>query len=642
MGRSRIQPKSSTERRGFSRFIAPIQVRDHRENDRLGTPKLFNSNNLRRPSVDRGFMRVVIMLFTVFLSSAAGAAESLPAGGTPVVGGIEAFGITGRQEQLGTVTPISVTGQSFSRAVRLGTQDGANNEWDVQIRAMSTAAVKNGDVLIARFWARCTDSMTGEGATSFVFEIPAEDHRKLVDQRVPIEANWREYFLPFRSDTDLPAGAAQACFRMGFDRQTIELADVQVINFGPNVRLQDLPRTAMSYSGREADAKWRKEANDRIDKIRKGDLKIRVVNSAGAPVANANVQATLVRHAFGFGSCVTKDQLTGNSTDDERCREIAEKYFNRAVFENDMKWPAMWDGPSEQLDKAVTWLLERNIQIRGHNLHWPSWRWSPRQLRELESSPGELRRVCDERVTKTVAHFKGKLIQWDVINEPYNNRDLMDILGDAVMTHWFKLARAADPDCKLYLNDFGILDGGTNNAHRAHFYKTISELKASGAPIDGIGIQSHFAAALPPPSQVIAVLDQFTQLGLPIELTEISIALDEQQLQADYMRDFMIAVFSHPNVNGAMLWGFWEGRHWRPTAALWTRDWQLRPLGQAWLDLVHREWKTDAALQTDSTGTAAVRGFLGDYEIKVNANGKSKVVRAKLSADGTSVDVVID
>ncbi len=81
---------------------------------------------------------------------------------------------------------------------------------------------------------------------------------------------------------------------------------------------------------------------------------------------------------------------------------------------------------------------------------------------------------------------------------------------------------------------------------------------------------------------------------------------------------------------------------WRPSGALWTRDWQIRPLGQAWLDLVHRDWKTDATLKTDSTGAAEVRGFFGDYEIKVNADGKNKVVRAKLSGNGTIVDVVID
>ena len=86
---------------------------------------------------------------------------------------------------------------------------------------------------------------------------------------------------------------------------------------------------------------------------------------------------------------------------------------------------------------------------------------------------------------------------------------------------------------------------------------------------------------------MLGVLDQFSEFGLPIELTEASFSLDDRELQADYMRDFLIATFSHPNVQGIMLWGFWEKRHWRPQAALIASDWSdLRPHGQAWMDLV--------------------------------------------------------
>jgi tRNA A37 methylthiotransferase MiaB len=83
----------------------------------------------------------------------------------------------------------------------------------------------------------------------------------------------------------------------------------------------------------------------------------------------------------------------------------------------------------------------------------------------------------------------------------------------------------------------------------------------------------------------------------------------DRSLQADFMRDYLIALFSHPNVGGVMLWGFWEGRHWRPDAALFERDWTPRPVARAWMDLVHREWKTDLALTTD-----LIVGFPGETD----------------------------
>jgi endo-1,4-beta-xylanase len=307
-----------------------------------------------------------------------------------------------------------------------------------------------------------------------------------------------------------------------------------------------------------------------------------------------------------------------------------------------MKWPAGYEAISPDVDKALDWLLERGFRVRGHNLIWPSWKWSPKQLRQYESNPDELRRRTDERVSSTVAHFKGKLVHWDVVNEPYSEHDLLDILGKDVMVEWFKLAKAADPACQMYLNDFGIFDGTNRNDHREHFYSTIKWLKESGAPIDGIGIQSHFGSVLVPPTQLLAVLDRFSEFGLPIESTELSLNLDDRALQADFMRDYMIALFSHPNVSGVMLWGFWEGRHWRPQASLWDKDWKPRPVADAWINLVHKQWKTKAELATDAQGVAKTRGFLGEYDVVVTLGPKSKAATVRLECDGSDVTVILE
>jgi hypothetical protein len=137
------------------------------------------------------------------------------------------------------------------------------------------------------------------------------------------------------------------------------------------------------------------------------------------------------------------------------------------------------------------------------------------------------------------------------------------------------------------------------------------------------------------------VLDQFSQLGLPIESTELSLNIEDRGLQADYMRDYMIAFFSHPNVNGIMLWGFWEGRHWRPQAALFARDWTPRPQWAAWQDLVNKQWKTDTKVTSDEHGIARVRGFCGEYEIEAATNGKPATQKAMLSRDGNEVKIVV-
>jgi hypothetical protein len=112
--------------------------------------------------------------------------------------------------------------------------------------------------------------------------------------------------------------------------------------------------------------------------------------------------------------------------------------------------------------------------------------------------------------------------------------------------------------------------------------------------------------------------------------------------QTAYTRDFLTAAFSHPAVDSIIMWGFWEGRHWLPDAALLTRDWKLKPNGQAWLDLVKKDWWTNADGTADAKGEYKTRGFYGDYEVTVTGpGGKTKTVPFKLAKGAANAPVVV-
>jgi GH35 family endo-1,4-beta-xylanase len=205
------------------------------------------------------------------------------------------------------------------------------------------------------------------------------------------------------------------------------------------------------------------------------------------------------------------------------------------------------------------------------------------------------------------------------------------------MIRWFRIARETDPGPRLYLNDYPPLDGAAvGNPHLDHFEKTLRFLKDGGAPLGGIGFQCHFGESVIPPDRLLSGLDRFAKLGLPIAVTEFDINTTDEQLQADYTRDFMTALFSHRAVNSILMWGFWEGRHWLPDAALYRRDWSVKPNGKAWRDLVFKEWWTNADGKTGRDGAYRTRGFLGDYRITVRANGKQVTGPTKLLPGGVA------
>jgi GH35 family endo-1,4-beta-xylanase len=238
----------------------------------------------------------------------------------------------------------------------------------------------------------------------------------------------------------------------------------------------------------------------------------------------------------------------------------------------------------------------------------------------------------------------GKVVHWDVLNEPRTNHDLMDILGQQEMVEWFKAARASNPQAKLFINEYDILtSGGTRPANRALYESQIKYLQQQGAPIGGIGMQGHFSdGSLTGPENVWAVLDRFhDNTGLPIQITEFDLTTTDRELQADYVRDFMTAVFAHEGVSDFLQWGFWAGAHWRPDAAMFDEAWNIRPHGEEYMRLVFDEWWTSEDLVTGQLGEAALRGFLGDYEVTVLHDGLQQTYQLVLAPGGGTYELVL-
>jgi GH35 family endo-1,4-beta-xylanase len=276
-------------------------------------------------------------------------------------------------------------------------------------------------------------------------------------------------------------------------------------------------------------------------------------------------------------------------------------------------------------------------------LVWPAWRNLPRSLRAFERDPERLGLEVDRHVRELASALRGKLVHWDVLNEPFDNHDLMDILGRDVMIDWFRAARAADPGARLFINDYAILSGGGGHSpHRDDYLETIRLLVEGGAPVDGIGLQGHFGTTLTAPEDLLSILDRFARFEKPIFVTEYDVDLGDETLAGEYTRDFYTTVFSHPAVGGILMWGFWDGAHWKSNAPLYRRDWSLKPAGLAYRDLVLGAWHTDERGQTDGQGVWTTRGFLGDYVIEVQVGGRQASVRAKLSAGGARVSVTLD
>ncbi len=376
---------------------------------------------------------------------------------------------------------------------------------------------------------------------------------------------------------------------------------------------------------------WRVEARKRIAETRMGDLVVRVVDAAGKPAAGHPVRIAMTRHAFPWGTCVPAGRLTGEGPENETYRRHLRDLFNCAVLENDLKWNA-WHGaygPSfsrENTRAALVWLKDNGFRVRGHTMVWPDWQYLLPEGEALAADPAALQRRILEHVDDLAAFTKDFVYEWDVVNEPAHFDAVTRVLGPDAMKEWFVRARAAlPPSCRLFVNEYNVVEPGEPGIPEK-YAQIISGLLAAGAPLEGIGFQSHFQFVRANLEGVLKTFDTFARFGLPIVVTEFDANIADETVQAAFTRDFMTAAFSHPACQGFVFWGFWEGAHWRPQSALFRKDWTEKPNLAAYRDLVFREWWTDVEGVTDTNGELIVRGFKGAYRIHLGAQEQETAI----------------
>jgi endo-1,4-beta-xylanase len=553
---------------------------------------------------------------------------------------------------------VDVNHPDFNRAVRVNVTNPAGEFWNGQLQFPLQGSMQNSDIIFIRVWFRSIETRdeSGAGFATLFVEDQGPEYKKFVQRDLNSTGDWDEYEIPF--ELSGKAASDQLILKIGFGAgakpQVFEVGGLEVLNYQNRVALTDLPSTRETYVGRDANAPWRAAAAARIEEHRKGDFSLKVKNASGDPVVGAQVDIKFKRHHYHFGSVIVSSILMGNNADSQKYREKVLELFNQSGTENDLKWAPWigeWGSSFNQTTtlNALQWLKDNDIYARGHVLVWPGLNNLPNAIKPYlpannpaGANPLAKQMVLDhiDDITSATANL---LDEWDVLNEPYDNHYLMDAFGNQVMVDWFNRARLNLPQHKLYINDYSILSaGGRDIAHQNHYKQTIQYLLDQNAALDGIGMQGHFGGTPTGIDRVYEILEEFHGLfpDLKIRVTEFDVNTSDEEMQADYTRDFLTILFSHPATVGVQKWGFWEGAHWLARGAMYTRDWREKPNAQAWKHQIYSVWWNDFAGNTDAGGVYEARGFYGTYEVTVKQGDKQVTEQFVLEPGGESEFVV--
>jgi GH35 family endo-1,4-beta-xylanase len=354
------------------------------------------------------------------------------------------------------------------------------------------------------------------------------------------------------------------------------------------------------------------------------------------------------RHAFGFGNILNPRAFQLGGTDGETYRRIFAEHFNKTTFESGFRWQN-WFQPTRAgtlgehkklLDRMIRFCRSRDIGIRGHYLSWAPLTRESYKPTDYGKHPAKLWPELSAHIDEMLAFTDGRLAEWDAINHIIGWRDtLATVTGSNEI--YARIIRHARSKTKtpLWVNEGAVLPGGRQ---LEAYEKIIRYLVENKAAPDGIGFMGHFrGSSLRPIDGLWAIYGRFAKFGVPLQLTEFDVDTRDERLQADYLRDVMTITFSHPSFNAMVMWGFWEGRHWRPNAALWRRDWSIKPVGRMWKELVFKAWWADEAGKTDASGRFATRGFLGKYRVTVGEGKAQQVKTVLLGRKGATATVTL-
>ena len=225
-----------------------------------------------------------------------------------------------------------------------------------------------------------------------------------------------------------------------------------------------------------------------------------------------------------FGAALDPDAF-----DERPYRELAAAQLTCVTPENAMKWgsvePLRGEYNWKRADALVAFAKAHRQKVRGHTLVWHSQ--LPLWLINGGFSPDELKGLMVAHIASEAGRYRGAIYAWDVVNEPFTddgawrNSIWHEAMGPDYVATALKAARAADPDAKLYINDYNVETAGPKM--RALF-DLVASLKRDGVPIDGVGLQSHFVAGAAP-AGFRAAIQEFSSLGVDVAVTELDLRI---------------------------------------------------------------------------------------------------------------------
>jgi len=419
------------------------------------------------------------------------------------------------------------------------------------------------------------------------------------------------------------------------------------------------------YSASWNDPALQKQIESNIEKYRKGDAVITVVDKKGKPVPNANVVIQQQSSEFKFGCNLFVLHQLATPELNQKYEAAFTNLFNFATIpfywaelepEQDSLRFAKGSVPMWRRippDEAVEWCKERNIMVKGHPLLYIKNRFMPSWISRTD--PQTLQSLAEKRMTQLATRYGNNIAVWDVVNEDVarvkNPNSWLQAPNDYLA--WaFKEADSLFPKtATLMIND----ETKTSHDSTEQYVSSIKGLLQKNIRVDGIGIQFHmllvdkfFKGEVFTPEIMHKAYMELGKFEKPLWITEITVPSNKEngwQNQAAIVSNIYKLWFSEPQMKGVTWWNLGDGTAFGTEnnfkGGLLDSAMNPKPAYKVLDQLINHEWRTNLTLKTDANGKMSFRGFHGTYLVKTEKEKVKKEMPLELKSESNKTEMTI-
>lgn len=412
-----------------------------------------------------------------------------------------------------------------------------------------------------------------------------------------------------------------------------------------------------------------------IENHRKAYFRLRFTDAAGNPIPGVRAQVRQTGHDFKFGAnCFMIDEIA-DPAKNEAYKDLFKDLFNLATlpfywkdlevepgkprFDKDS--PRVYRRPAP--DRCLEFCEKNGITPKEHCLTYDQFTpdWAPDNVFELK-------KLYEKRYRELAQRYAHRIPGWEVINETLcHGKTVMFEQPDLV--EWaFKMAERYFPTNELIINE-ATGNWANFKYNRSAYYMQIERALSKGCRIDAVGLQYHMFIQAENylketkeyynPLWLAKVLGLYASFGLPLQMTEVTIPAyaateKDEDIQAEIVKNLYSMWFATPGMEAIIYWNLIDGFAYRAEPGDMTAgenyfygglvnfDGTPKKAYNVLKELIHKTWRTDAALETGAGSEGTFKGFYGDYEVTATTpDGRTQKTTVHLLKNGADSAKII-